>query len=241
MKLNQKIQFFLFASCALFLSILFNSCKKDPEQIAELISNSEAAEIVETALADKTAGFTMPVIDASQIIEAYLNNCNVPGDTTLNKSKSGGAATYSYTFNMNWLVNCSNANLPQSATVDITANGAFNSLHWSGNDATSGHLAYTGLELQAPAYIVNGSYTLNGDITGSLRKTAPSFDCNTQIQVQNLTIDKDDMKITGGAGTVVITGKTASGDEQTLNGAITFNGDGTATVVVNGHTHTFPL
>ncbi|MBL7826889.1 MAG: hypothetical protein JNJ57_09690 [Saprospiraceae bacterium] len=218
-----------------------SACRKDPEEVLELLSNSEAAEIVETALASKTAGFTMPAIDAAQIIEAYLNNCNVPGDTTLSKSKAGGAATYNYTFNMDWLITCSGANIPQSAAVNISANGAFTSLHWSGSDATSGNLKYTGLDLQSTAYIINGSYNLEGDITGTLRKVDPSFDCVTELDLVDLTISKESLKVTGGTGTVHITGATANGTTKTLDGTLTFNNDGTATVKVNGYEHTFQL
>ena len=241
MKFNRKNLLPLFAALLLAALTALTSCRKDPEEIIELLSNSEAAEIVETALATKTAGLTMPAIDAAQIIEAYLNNCNVPGDTTLSKSKVAGPATYSYTFSMDWLITCSNLNVPQSAEVDIAANGSFSTLHWTGSDVSAGNLTYTGLDFQAPAYIINGSYSLEGDITGSLRKVDPSFNCTTELTVVNMTIDKDALKVTGGSGTVKITGTTANGGSKTLDGSLTFNSDGTATVKVNGYEHTFEL
>lgn len=217
------------------------SCKKDPQEIVELLTNSEATEIIEAALAEKTAGFTMPVVDASQIVEAYLNNCNVPGDTAITKSKTGAVATYNYNFNMDWLVTCTNLNLPQSATVNIAANGNFSSLHWAGSDVTSGNLTYTGLDLQAPEYIINGSYELEGDITGTLRNSNPTFNCLTEIYVVDLKINKTTLKITGGSGTAKVIANTAKGDTKTLTGDLVFNSDGTVTVTVNGVTHTFPI
>lgn len=69
----------LFLSFLLATFALLASCKKSPEEIAELLSDSEAAELVETSMSGKTAGLTMPVVDATRIIEGYLNNCNVPG------------------------------------------------------------------------------------------------------------------------------------------------------------------
>ena len=98
MQFNQKNLSSFFAALLFAALTVFSACRKDPEEIIELLSNSEAAEIIETAISSKTAGFTMPAIDAAQIIETYLNSCNVPGDTSLNKSKAGGAATYDYTF-----------------------------------------------------------------------------------------------------------------------------------------------
>lgn len=241
MTFNQKNLLPLFIALLIAVLTALASCKKDPEEIVELLTNSEAAEILETTMASKTAGFTMPVIDAAQIIEAYLNSCNIPGDTTLTKSKSGGVATYNYTFNMDWLVTCSNLNLPQSATVGIAANGAFNSAHWSGNDVTAGNLTYTGLDLQAPEYIVNGSYELEGDLTGSLRKVSPTLNCVTELHLVDLKINKSSLKITGGTGTAIVVGNTANGGTKTLNAELVFNSDGSATVTVNGYTHTFPL
>jgi hypothetical protein len=239
MTFNQKNLLPLFA--AMFFAALtsLTSCRKDPEEIVELLSNSEASEIIETALASKTAGFTMPVIDATQIIETYLNSCNTPGDTSLNKSKSGGAATYNYTFYMDWLVICSNLNLPQSAVMDITSSGSFSSPHWSGSDVTAGNLTYTGLDLQAPDYIINGAYELEGDITGSLRKVSPTINCLIELHLVDLKINKSDLKITGGTGTAKVIGNAANGETKTLEGSFVFNGDGSATVTVNGYVHNF--
>jgi hypothetical protein len=241
MKLNQKN---LLPLCiALFFAALasLTSCRKDPAEIVELLTSSEAAEIIETAMVSKTGGFTMPAIEASQIIEAYLNSCNTPGDTSLQKSKAGGVATYNYNLNMDWLVTCTGPNLPQSAAVNIAATGNFTSLHWAGSDVTAGNLTYTGLDLQAPEYTINGSYELEGDITGTLRKVSPTFNCVTEMHLVDLKINKTTFKITNGTGTATVIANTANGETKTLNASLVFNGDGTLTVTVNGHSHTFPL
>ncbi len=235
MKNIQKISpIFLFAAL-----ISFVACRKSGEEIIALLSTTEAAEIVENSVAAKTAGFTMPTVDMAQIIETYLDNCNVPGDTTLQKSKTVAAASYNYTFNMDWLVNCSTAGLPQNATVNIAGNGTFNTPHWSGSDATTGNLTFTGLSLQDPAYIVNGSYNLEGDITGSLRRVDPTLACTTTLNLTNLTISKTTYQITSGTGTAVVAATASNGQQQTLNASLVFNADGTVTVTVNDHSHQF--
>lgn len=234
MTFNQKIcsTFFL---AALFI---FASCRKSGEEIIALLSETEAAEILETSVSAKTAGFTVPVVSMAEIMELYLNSCNVPGDTTLNKSKVAVGATYNYTFNMDWLVTCSNLSVPQSAAVGITGNGTFSSSHWNGSDATVGELVFTGLSPQEPAYIVNGTYELEGDLTGNLRRTDPTLNCVTELSISNMTISKSSYQITGGSGSAKITGS-SNGRQQTLDGLLTFNADGTVTVTVNGHTHNF--
>ena len=237
-RINQILPALVFVASALaFLS----SCRKSAEDIAVLISESEAAEIVETAITERTAGLTVPTVDMAQIVDNYLENCGIPGDTTLQKSNTNPFATYDYTFGLEWLINCNDLGIPQNASVDVTGSGTFASSNWSGSDQANGTLTFTGLSLQAPEYIVNGSYTLTGDLTGDLRRIDPTFNCTTAITLTDLTISKTSYKITGGTGTVVITGTNGQGNTRTLNGTLTFNGDGTVTVVVNGHTHTFPV
>lgn len=232
----------LFA-CALLTATLFtlSSCNKSTEEIAALITESEAAEIIETAVAQRSAGVTMPTIDMAALVDQYLENCGTPGDTTILKSKNGAATTFNYTFNMNWLVNCNALGIPLNASAAVTGNGSFNSLHWYGSNATNGSLVFTGLNPSAPNYIADGSYGLQGDITGSLRRNTPTFNCKTDVTVKDLTMRKSDYSIIGGTGTAVITATNGQGETTSLTGSLTFNGDGTVTVVINGQSHTFQL
>lgn len=241
MKNNRKNLLLLnFALLAATL-LLFVSCKKSGEEIVEFLSESEAAEIAEAAISSRSAGAAMPTVDAAQIIESQLYNCNVPGDTTFQKSNSNAYATYQYIFGLEWLLTCNNLGVPQSATVGISGNGTFATAHWEGTDTANGNLTFTGFNPQEPAFIANGSYTLAGDLTGDLRRVDPSFDCTTDITLVNLGISKTTYDITGGSGTIQITATNGQGTSRTLHGTLIFNGDGTVTVTVNGHTHTFPL
>lgn len=239
MKSNQKNLLPLFA--VLFFSALtaLTACRKDPQEVVELLSNSEAAEIIEDAVANRTAGLTAPTIDAAAIVDAYLNSCGVPGDTSISKVKTSGIATYNYVFGMDWLVTCSDLGVPQTATVDIEGDGDFTSPHWVGSDATQGELVFSGLSLQESSYVLNGSYDLTGNLTGSLRNVSPSFNCVVALDLTNLLLDKTTYKITGGTGTATVTATTANGETKTLTGTLVFNGNGSATVEVNGHEHTF--
>jgi hypothetical protein len=235
MKFNQKIS----AILPLVVLLSFVACKKSGEEIIALLSATEASEILETTVSSKTAGFTMPTVDMAQILENYLNSCNTPGDTTLQKSKIVVGTSYNYTFNLDWLVTCSNIGVPQSAAVEMSGNGTFSSPRWSGGDATTGDLVFTGLSPQEPNYIVNGSYELVGDVTGSLRQDNATLSCTTELNISNMTINKTTYQVTGGSGTAQITCNSSNGQQQTLNGLLTFNADGTVTVKVNDHTHSF--
>ncbi|MBN8679006.1 MAG: hypothetical protein J0M29_12330 [Chitinophagales bacterium] len=223
----------------LALAAISTSCRKDPQEVIELLTESEAAEIIEDAVANRTSGLTAPTIDASEIVEAYLNACGEPGDTTFSTSKTAGVATYSYVFGMDWLLTCSNLGVPQSAEVGIEGNGNYSSPHWTGIQTTVGNLVFTGLSPQETAYVVNGSYDLDGNLTGSLRKVNPSINCVISMEVTNLLLDKTTQKISGGSGTFTLTASTANGQSKTMEGTLVFNGNNTVTVTVNGHEHTF--
>ncbi len=225
--------------CAALFSLI--ACRKNAEEIVALLSESEAAEIAEAAVAERTAGATMPTVDMAEILASVPQTCDVPGDTSFQKSNSAGAASYNYTFNLAWLLDCSDLNVPQSASVDISGLGTFSNNNWTGNEQSTGQLTFTGLAPSATDYVVNGSYTLAGDLTGNLRRVDPTLNVTTEIALSGLTLRKSDYQITGGTGTLLMTATNGQGTSQTVNGTLVFNGNGTVTVTVNGHAHTFPI
>lgn len=242
MKIARKNHLTL-ALVALFaLAASFTACKKSPEEIAALISNSEAAEIIEAAVAEKMGGITQPTIDLAQMVETLLDACGETGDTSYSKSKLTGVATYNCTWNMDWAVNCTQIGVPQDIAFGVDGAGAFANARWSGENTTTGDIKFTGLDLQAPELIANGSYTLVGDLTGALRKTSPNLEVTTQLTLTDLKVAKITYDITGGTGTFIITAKAKNAAESiTLTGSLVFNGDGTATVKVNDHEQTFSM
>lgn len=226
---------------ALLTTTLLLACRKDAEEVVEMLSNSEAAEIVENAVTARSAGATMPAEEMAKMLEGDLGDCGIPGDTSFQRSSTAGPVTYNYLFDLNWLINCNNLGVPQDAQVGIAGNGTFNTQRWSGNNTAAGTLTFAGLNPQATAYTVNGSYTLDGGLSGNLRKIDPTLDVEITVNLTDLTIRKSDRFITGGTGTVVITATNGRGRSETVNGTLVFNGDGTATVTVNGFSYTFPL
>ncbi len=239
MNFFRQNQMFLIA--AILTAAFLISCRKNAEDALALVSDAEATEIMENSVSGRSAGAAMTTEDMATLADDYFNLCGVSGDTTLQHSNAAGPATCSSTFNLTWLVNCNNLNVPQNAVITINGNGTFTTQRWAGNNATTGSLTFTGLNPQAVAYLVNGTLTLQGDITGKLRKIDPSLACTTTVTITDLAIRKSDHQITGGTGTVVIVATNGKGQSQTINGSLVFNGDGTATATVNGHTHTFSL
>lgn len=231
----------LFLAAALLAATVLLACRKNADDALEILSAAEAAEIAENAVASRSAGAVMPAEDMAELLENALGDCGIPGDTSFQRSSTAGPVTYNYLFNLGWLINCNNLGVPQDAQLSVTGNGAFNTQRWSGSDATTGNLTFAGLNPPATTYTVNGSYKLDGALTGKLRNIDPTLDVEITVNLTNLTIRKSDRLITGGTGTVVIVATNARGRTETLDGTLVFNGDGTATVTVNGHSHTFTL
>lgn len=232
----------IIALCILLASSLaLTSCRKDAEDIQAILSNSEAAEVMEIMITERTAGMTTPTIDMAAIVESVDITCGVTGDTAYTLTKSVGATTYSRNFNMSWLVTCNNVNIPQSVDFDVNGTGTFTGLNWTGSTTSTGEMAFTGLGVQATDYNASGSYQYTGTFTGDLRRTDPSVNCVANLALTNLVINKSTQQITGGTGTATLTATSASGQTATFNVTIVFNGNGSVTVEVNGHSHTFQV
>jgi hypothetical protein len=218
---------------------VFSACNKNADEIIALISESEAADMIEVAVSDRVAGVTLPTVDMAQIVENYLQNCGQPGDTTLVKSNSAGNNAYNYSFDIDWLVNCTALGIPEDADIQIAGTGSFNTLRWSGTDNTTGALTLGGISPAASMYSLNGAYQLTGTLSGNLRRVDPILNAVIDLQLNDLNIDKTTYKITSGTGTATITVSNGQGSTQTLTGELQFNTNGTVTITVNGHSHTF--
>ncbi|MBL7775729.1 MAG: hypothetical protein JNK89_06975, partial [Saprospiraceae bacterium] len=179
--------------------------------------------------------------DLATLLSNASLDCNKAADTSFQRNSTAGPVNYQYQVDLGWLVHCNNAGIPQSADLSLTGAGAFAAQHWSGSTQSDGALRCTGLNPQATAYLFNGNYDLEGQLTGQLRNTDPTLDISIALQLTDLSLRKSDRLITGGTGAFTLTATNGRGRTETITGTLVFNGDGTATVTVNGYAHTFPL
>ncbi len=239
--INQcKIQSFLTLIVMLAMLSTNASCQKTREKDDVLVTETEAAEIAETAVAERSAGVAQATTESTEMIASSSQVCGSTHDTTFQASKTMGAVSYNQQSQLHWSIQCTNL-IPQTAQLTLTGNGNFTSNHWDGDNQASGTMTITGLQPQSTTYNASGTYTRTGNLTGDLRNSNPTFNCVTTVTLANLTISKSSQQITAGSGTVTVTASGAGGQSTTLTGTLTFNGDGTATVVINGHTRTFTL
>ncbi|MEZ4918906.1 MAG: hypothetical protein R2792_07325 [Saprospiraceae bacterium] len=237
---NLKSSSLVIATACIFMASL-SSCRKNADEVKEIITESEAAEIVEAAVSERTAGAALSTEEMARMAGSTLDQCNQPGDTSFAFSNDYAGASYAYQLGLDWLLSCSDLDVPQQLQFDMTGSGTFASVKWDGTQSSTGTLLLTGLDFQSAAYTLNGDYDYVGEITGDLRLVDPSLDCTIEINLVDLQLDKDTYDITTGSGSIVLTVSNGRGQTQTLNGQLVFNGDGTATVTINNLSYTFDL
>lgn len=232
----------IFALVLLVSGTLFTtSCRKNAEEVQALVTDSEAAEILETTISERSAGMTVPTTEMAEIATESSLDCGLTNDTSFQVSKTVGLNSYSRNFNLQWTVNCTQFGVPENALFNVSGSGTFGSANWTGNTTADGALTFTGLSLQQPNYTAYGTYNYAGTLQGDLRRTDPTLSCVATITMDNLTISKATNEITSGSGSATLTVTSASGQTASFTGTVVYNGNGTVTVVVNGHTHTFQL
>ena len=71
-----------------------------------------------------------------------------------------------------------------------------------------------------------------------------SFLCLNNLStysLNNIAVSKTTYNIVSGTASVVFNGVSSTGNQYTYDGTITFNGNNTATLVINGNTYTINL
>jgi hypothetical protein len=237
---NLKSSSLVIATACILMASL-SSCRKNADEVKEIITESEAAEIVEAAVSERTAGAALSTEEMARMAGSTLDQCNQPGDTSFAFSNDYAGASYTYQLGLDWLLSCSDLDVPQQLQFDMAGSGTFASVKWDGTQSSTGTLLLTGLDFQSAAYTLNGDYDYVGEITGDLRLVDPSLDCTIEINLVDLQLDKNTYNITTGSGSIVLTVSNGRGQTQTLNGQLVFNGDGTATVTINNLSYTFDL
>lgn len=236
---NQVIKSFsLLILTSLMLAV--TSCKKDDAETDELITDAEAAEMVEATVSERSAGASMTFEESAQSYETAASICGSAYDTSFQVSYQFGQWTYNKQTTLAWNIVCVNF-VPQSANFSMDGNSSFTTPRWNGVMATDGSYTLSGLQPGAPNYTLAGSYHAEGQMSGNLRNRDPQLNSIIDLNLTNIGIDKDSYDITGGSGAVSITVTNGSGQSRTVNGSIVFHGNGTATVTVNGYAYTFDL
>jgi hypothetical protein len=231
---------------ALLMAIIgtLTSCQKSEvlsevaSNVASTVSSDDIASVVQYATSSETGGLSTTLTTVGSF--AYSRNnasyCGKGKDTTATYSKtsSGGLYSYSYTQNWSWSLNCSTAKLPSNLSYKSTLTGQYKAPKTTSNDKGDVNFTISGLEVSSPNYKYAGSYTRNGTQSVSVLQ-AKDLTTTINMTITDIQVNKSTLKIqSGGKATFTLDAKNSLGKTVTYTGTILFNGDGTATITLNG-------
>ncbi len=229
----------------LFTISLFNlSCSSNDDDIDKTsnITEEEAVEIIETSLQKSTVGINDTTEKFSEELTTNITinlECGTLYDDTFVTSYDGENVQSSYTVDWSYEMSCNNLNIPQSVVFAFATDGNYSSPRIISTDSSNGNFEMSGLQPTATEMILNGNFYRDGmQILTVINERA--VNSNLEVELANITIDKETNSIVSGTGTVVLTGTTQNRN-FTFQGSIVFNGNGSATIMLNGNTYEINL
>ena len=228
------------------LSLFATACNKETEEPENVLNEEEIVAVVEGALLADTDGLAAQSEDAVYIAEQYTvkdaqggGPCGETKDSTVSYNYSNPLITASYNATFVWTLNCNNASIPQSLDFDRTAAGNYETARMISDDDAAGDWLVENIVTGAN-YVINGSYSRQGSQTSKVRNLN-AFTSNLQVGLDDLNLDKGTRRIVSGIASFTLTGSGSAGRSFSYEGDLVFNGNGSVTIIVNGHSHTIDL
>ncbi|MGZ3928503.1 MAG: hypothetical protein ACXVJG_16220, partial [Mucilaginibacter sp.] len=129
---------------------------------------------------------------------------------------------------------------PDNLANALTYTGSFNGPRLTSSNSGNSTFTIAGLTTAASNFVVNGEYKRAGQFQSKVGNKA-SGSSSVDIVVTNLTLSKPARKILSGTATIAITGTTSKSGDFSYTGTIVFNGDGSATLTINGTVYNINL
>lgn len=226
---NQMLKSALFAMLVLGLT----ACGKDREQIKQTISEQQIAYLVEGALQEAQAGLTEQLAIMVAIAQETVSaQCGVTKDSTVTFEQTTLVGSADYVTDYTWTLVCQDDVVPLNYDFISHMEGGYNNNRMTSNDYGDATWELTGLNETVAEFTANGDYSRNGEQT--FKAEGIVTESNMDMVVTNLKIDKTSEAITEGTAEVSVHGSTDAGDSFDFEGEIVFNGNGKATLTVNG-------
>jgi hypothetical protein len=221
------------------------ACKKNGSSpsMSSNVSNAEAADMVAGSISRNSNGVANVSDDATAnaavVVSTHVACGTIRSDTISRKSPAGSPVTFSYNLTYNFTVNCSN-NVPDNLASSLIYSGSFSGPHISSSNSGSSIFTVTGLLPAATTFVLNGEYKRAGTFQSKI-DTTNHGNSNVDIVVTALTVTKSTRTIASGNASISVTGSVPKKGSFSYTGTLVFNGDGTATLTLNGTVYTINL
>lgn len=235
----------------LVLMMLFSiaACDEDEStSTSTIVSNEEAADMVASSLAEESSGMTTVVTDATSTAEEASGSeggrkasCGYSESFELTKTNQQGAIiTYSYDYSYTYQMTCNTDNEPLTLISGADFTGMFDAPRLASSHTGKSDLSVSALDESATNYLVNGTYSRTGTFESRVHNKNTSTS-TVLISVDEITVDKDADEIVDGSASVSITGEVPGKGSFSFNGSIVFDGNGKATLTIDGTTYSVDL
>lgn len=242
MKIQSKI---LIMSLSVIM-ILFTSCDKDDDNVAETdeqtITEEEAAEAILMAISPKTGGLVTLTNEAIYLAEgdetagrsttgtySYIYNCGESYSNSFTRSYDNGVYIYDASYNWGWVLSCTSDDTPLLFEFDLIGANSYTTPRMTSEDSNEVLLSLSGLDEQTSEYVVSQTYNREGSQTSFVR-AQNSFTSTINFETTDLKILKANYTITSGTALAQFNGEVSNGNTYNFSGEITFNGNQTATI-----------
>jgi hypothetical protein len=227
-------------------TLTLTSCNKDDDTSTN-IQESEVVDAVDNSLSNDTNGMAKSIDTAVEYADSnnlYTTtpslNCGQLYTDSHAESYSSTNYNYNYNANCSYQLNCNTNGGAQSFNYNANRSGNYDTPRMSSNDSAVAQWDVTNLDASNANVLFNGSYVRNGTQVSKVRNHN-TFSSTLTYSLGNIAVNKTTHKIASGTATVSFTGVSSTGNHYTFNGTITFNGNDTATLVINGNTYTINL
>ncbi len=250
----KRILFFL----PILMVTFMISCNKDDDSSAEnSIIDEDVADMVAVAVADESgSGLTTVVYETVESTDEVINSTGSTSSTESLKASSvcgySNAAQFSasnaeystieyeYSFEYSYSLSCNQFNIPEQMQVDFSYSGQCDAPRMESSNNGSGYMYLSGLELSETNYEIEGSFSQNGSFASKVRNKNTGSN-KLQFTIENMYVNKTEYTIQSGTATVEISGTLSSVGSFTVSCSLTFNGDGTATLVTKNNSFLIDL
>lgn len=234
------------AAFVLVATLSLTSCSKDDDSGSN-IQESEVVDAVSYSLAEDTNGMAKSMNTAVDYAE-YENldtstpniNCGQLYTDSYAENYSATNYTYNYSASCNYQLSCTTEGTAQSLSYDVSRAGDYDTPRMSSNDTAVAQWTISDLEAANANTLFNGSYVRTGTQVSKVRNQN-TFTSTLNYSLSNIAVNKTTHQIASGSASVAFIGTSSSGNQYTCNGNLTFNGDNTATLVINGNSYTINL
>lgn len=230
----------------LVATLSLTSCNKDDDNGSD-IQESEVVDAVSNSLSKDTNGMAKSMSTAVDYTEdENLDtttpnlNCGQLYTDSYAENYSSTNYTYNYSASCNYQLSCTTDGAAQSLSYNVNRAGDYDTPRMSSNDNAEAQWTISNLEAANTTTLFNGSYVRTGTQVSKVRNQN-TFSSTLTYSLSNIAVNKTTHQIASGTAAVAFTGVSSTGNQYTYNGTITFNGDSTATLIINGNSYTINL